>query len=76
MQKINITKLRSHLPQYLLSVQKGNEIFVISRGKVIARILPPIDTQGEAQKKLKLLRKQCKVGDVISPIFENWDADK
>jgi prevent-host-death family protein len=73
---INITELRAHLPKYLSNAQKGTEILVTSHGHVIARILPPIDPQIEAQKKLKELRKHCKVNDVISPIAEDWDAEK
>lgn len=76
MQEINVTELRNHLPKYLSIVQKGNEILVTSHGQVIARILPPIDTQAEAQLQLKDLRKHCKIHDVTSPVDEHWDADK
>jgi prevent-host-death family protein len=38
MREINVTELRSRLPQYLRQVQKGEELRITSRGKVIARI--------------------------------------
>jgi len=38
--------------------------------------LAPIDKKKDAQKKLIELRKNCKIGDVISPIDEEWDAEK
>jgi len=76
MQEVNVTELRSHLPEYLATAHKGTEILVTSHGKVIARILPPIDTKGDAQKQLKLLRKHCKIKDVISPLGEDWDVEK
>jgi hypothetical protein len=43
---------------------------------VIARILPPVDTKSEAISSLKQLRKNCKIDDVISPLNEEWDAEK
>ena len=39
MAKVNVTELRQNLPAYLVEVQKGKEIEVTSRGKVIARIV-------------------------------------
>ena len=76
MREVNVTELRNHLPKYLSIAQKGSEILITSHGEVIARILPPADTKGNAQKKLKELRKNAKVGDVTSPIDEDWKADK
>lgn len=76
MRSVNVTELRNHLPKYLSSVQKGHEILITSHGEVIARIMPPIDTRLEAQQQLKQLRKRCKVGDVVSPVDEKWDAEK
>jgi len=57
-------------------VLKSGEILVTSHGQVIARILPPIDTQSQAREQLKILRKKCKVSDVVSPIGEDWDVEK
>ncbi len=76
MQEVNVTEFRNHLPKYLSSVFQGTGILVTSHGKIIARIMPPIDTHAEAVKKLKELRESCQVGDVMSPIDEQWDADK
>lgn len=68
MREVNVTELRNHLPKYLASVEEGKEILITSHGRVIARILPPVDTKGEAREQLKALRKYCKIGDIISPI--------
>ncbi len=76
MHEVNITELRNHLPKYLLEVNKGDEILVTSHGKVIARILPPVDMRQEAKRKLRELRKHCKVGDVVSPIEDSWEAEQ
>jgi prevent-host-death family protein len=76
MKSINVTELRAHLPKYLANAQHGKEILVTSHGQVIARIVPPSDVRNQAMEQLKLLRKHAKVGDVISPIDAQWDAEK
>lgn len=76
MRVVNVTELRSHLSKYLSSAQKGTEIQIVSHGEVIARIMPPADTKAEALKQLKKMRKNCKVGDVVSPINEDWNVEK
>lgn len=76
MREVNVTELRNHLPHYLASAYNGAEILVTSHGKIIARIIPPVDTKLEAQKQLKNLRKKCKITDVISPIDESWESDQ
>ena len=76
MRQVNITELRSHLPDYLGQVQRGEEIEVTLHGKAIARIMPREDIREAARTKLKALRGKTRVGDVISPIGEAWGADK
>lgn len=76
MREVNVTELRNNLPKYLSSVENGKEILVTSHGRVIARILPPSDTKRDALVQLKVLRKHCKIGDIISPIDEDWESDK
>jgi prevent-host-death family protein len=76
MQAVNVTELRNHLHKYLSTAHQGTEIWVTLHGQVIAKIVPPEDTQAEALKQLTVLRKKCKVNDVISPIDESWDAEK
>jgi prevent-host-death family protein len=76
MRVVNVTELRNHLPKYLSFVSMGNEILVTSHGNVIARILPPADSKSDAITALKKLRKRCRIGDVIAPIDEDWEAEQ
>jgi prevent-host-death family protein len=76
MRAVNVTELRNHLQKYLSDASRGNEILVTSHGNVIARIIPPVNAKSEAIASLEQLRKRCKIGDVISPIDEDWDAQK
>ena len=74
--EVNVTELRQNLPAYLAEVQKGKEIEVTSRGKVIARIVAGGDPHQEARERLLAIRKHCTVGDVVSPTGAEWDAER
>lgn len=76
MHEVNITELRRHLSKYLKSAQRGAEILVRSRGCIIARIIPSVDTKTDALRQLKELRQHCLVGDVISSVYVNWESQK
>ncbi|WP_019867168.1 type II toxin-antitoxin system Phd/YefM family antitoxin [Methylovulum miyakonense] len=74
---INITELRQHLPDYLKQVQQGEEIAITSHGKTIARIVPDRqdDERDAALKRLAALRGKMLVGDILSPLDEEWTGD-
>jgi len=76
MHVVKITEFRKHLPAYLKRVEKGDEIQLTNRGKVVARIVPEKDERSKARKRLESLRGKMIVGDVMSPI-ENveWSGD-
>lgn len=75
MREINVTELRNHLHKYLATAQKGTEVLVTLHGRVIARIVPPLDPKKEALKYLKALRNRSKITDVLSPIDEDWEVN-
>ena len=77
MQEINVTELRKHLPSYLKRVARGEQIRVISNGKVLARIVPEDDPAAAARKRLEALRGTMVVGDIVTPIDDvEWSADE
>jgi len=75
MADVNITELRQNLPGYLKQVERGEEIAVTVRGRVIARIVPegPVSAREQARARLAALR--IALGDVLSPTGERWEAD-
>ncbi len=74
---INITEFRKHLPEYLEKIQRGEEIQITSRGKVVARVVPEVDEAEAARKRLLALRDKGYLGNVISPIEAvEWTADE
>ncbi len=74
--EVNVTDLRQNLPAYLAEVQKGKEIEVTSRGKVIARIVAGGDPRQEARERLLAVRKHCTISDVLSPTGAHWKAER
>jgi prevent-host-death family protein len=77
MSSINVTELRQHLPEYLKQVQAGEEISITLHGKIIARIVPEAkESKREvALQRLDALRGSVIVGDIVSPLVEEWTAD-
>ena len=75
MQEVNVSELRNHLPEYLARAESGEEILVTRRGRVIARLSAARDTRAEAKRQLQALRARARVGDVVSPVDESWEAD-
>ncbi len=73
---INVTELRKRLPYYLKQVERGTELRITSRGKVIARIIPEKDEVEAAYKRLMKLRGTMIKDDIIEPVKNtNWTAD-
>lgn len=77
MSSVNVTELRQHLPEYLKQVQAGEEIAITLHGKTIARIVPEAkeSKRDEALKRLNAVRGTVIVGEIISPLDEDWTAD-
>ncbi len=75
MESVNISELRDHLPRYLARVEAGEEFLVTRRGRVVARISAVEDVQTAAKRQLESLREKARVGDVVSPTGESWEAD-
>ena len=75
MAEVNVTEFRQHMPQYLEKLRYGGELLLTSRGRVVARLLPPPDRQEEARRILTVLRSQAEIGDVTSPLDLEWDDE-
>ena len=76
MSKVKISELRQNLPEYLARVREGEEIEVTVHGRVIARIVPQADRAAAARERLRALRPKARVGDVLSPSGDRWNAER
>lgn len=72
--RVNVTEFRNHLPAYLSKVKTGEEVALTSRGTVIARLVPEVDESLKAREWLAAIRAKSWVGDVVSPLDEEWEA--
>jgi prevent-host-death family protein len=76
MESIGVSKLRENMVLFLNKVQQGESITITSRGAEIAMLIPVKKKEEASRNALKQLRKTAVVGDVVSPIEEEWKALK
>lgn len=76
MQKVNVTDFRQHLQGYLKLVRDGEPIQITLHGQIVARLIPETDVTEEAQVALAKIRETATVGDLISPIDAEWEAER
>ncbi|MHB8743268.1 MAG: type II toxin-antitoxin system Phd/YefM family antitoxin [Sulfuricaulis sp.] len=76
MKQVKVTDLRAHLPKYLAMAAAGDTVTVLSRGRPIARLVPAASASNNAREKLADLRKQARIGDVVSPLGVAWSATR
>lgn len=72
--QVNVTEFRNHLPAYLDKVKTGEEVALTSRGKIVARLVPELDESLRAREWLAAIRATSWVGDVVSPLDEEWEV--
>ncbi len=76
MESVGVSKLRQNMALFLNKVQQGDSITITSRGTEIAMLIPIKKEKELSRNALKQLRKTAIVGDVVSPIEEEWKALK
>ena len=76
MEKVNISTLRENLSIFLKKVQKGQVITITSRGHEMARLVPVKDKSEKSKEILRKLGEKAIIGDILSPIDEEWEATK
>ncbi len=69
---IGISDFRAHIQKYLNYISKGGKFLITSRGKEIAKIIPPENKAITARKKLKKLSKTAVINNIIDPIPVDW----
>ena len=75
MQSIAVSELRANLMSILKNIEKGSSVSITSRGRVVAKLIPPEESLKLAEQKLAKVRKSAKIYDVLSPISAKWKAD-
>ena len=76
MEKVGVSILREKLSTFLKKVQEGQVITITSRGHEIAKFVPMEDKAKKSREMLRELGKNAFIGDMLSPMNEEWDAMK
>lgn len=74
MKQVKVTNFHAHLPKYLAQAAAGDTVKVLSRGRPIACLVPAVGASENARERLADLRKQARIGDVMSPWGVEWSA--
>jgi prevent-host-death family protein len=74
MEKVAVSEFRANLVAFLKRVENGEVIALTSRGHEVAKIVPPDDKIKNAKRALKKLQGTAIIGDIISPIDEEWEV--
>lgn len=73
---VGVNTLRKNLTTFLKKVGNGESVTITSRGQEIALLVPPEKKVERARQLLAELRKTAYVGDVISPVTDEWEMMK
>jgi len=74
METICVSEFRSDMTKILKRIEAGEVVRLMLRGREVARLVPPDSAMEKARKSLRELRKTAFVGDVLSPLGEEWEA--
>ena len=74
MHTVAVSYLRANLMKVIKEIECGASLEITSRGKVVAKLIPPDYSRERAIHKLMEIRKNAVLHDVISPIDVEWTA--
>ncbi len=75
MSSIAVSELRANLMKILKEIEHGAILDITSRGRVVAKLIPPDLNQKKAKEELLKIGEEAKIYDIISPIDEDWETD-
>ena len=76
MKTISVSELRANLSKVLKEIKHGSSKQITLRGQVVAKLVPPDVRRETAIKSLNEIAKTVIIGDVISPIDDDWEVMK
>jgi prevent-host-death family protein len=72
METMAVSKLRANLMKVLKEIEQGDSVNITSRGRVVAKLVPPDHTAEKAREKLNEIAKAAVLHDLIAPIDVSW----
>jgi len=74
MERVGVSMFRKNMTVLLRKVQTGQSITITSRGHDLVRLAPLEDNTEKSKRILKQLGETAVIGDVLSPIGEQWEV--
>jgi prevent-host-death family protein len=74
MEKVTVSTLREKLSAFISKAQKGQVITITSHGHELARLVPAENRSDKSKIKLAKLSKTAVIGDIVSPVDEDWEV--
>jgi len=68
MQTVAVSELRANMMKIIKKIENGASIQISSRGKVVAKLVPPDCSRESAINKLAEIGKNAVIHDVVSPV--------
>ncbi len=72
MQNIAVSDLRANMMKIIKKIESGATLNITSRGKVVAKLVPPDNIRKSARNILNRIRKTAVIHDVVSPVDVEW----
>ena len=72
MYQISVSDLRTNLKGVLKEIEQGGAVDITSRGKVVAKLVPPDYSRDRARAQLREIGKDAYIGDILTPVDSPW----
>lgn len=76
MKNVAVSEFRTHLMKFLKEIENGEMITITSRGKAVAKLVPPDNSREIARQRLLEIGRNAILRDVLSPVDEEWEGMK
>ena len=76
MKQVTISEFRANLLKYLKVVQRGEQMTITSKCRLLATLIPPISQHKASREKLATLARTAVIHDVVTPVEDSWNAMK
>ncbi len=76
MESVPLTQINENIGEILEKIRNGQSLAVTFEGREIGVLFPAGESMEKARRRLEQLRETAFVGDLLSPINEDWEAMK
>jgi prevent-host-death family protein len=71
---VGVNQLQENLMAFLEKVEAGERVTITVQGHEVACLVPCEDRMAKARSALQRFRQNAVVGDILSPLEEEWEV--